>query len=320
VSGDLEGKVSVFDLQSGRNLAEAQGHAERVNAVCITADGHRAVTSGKDGTVRIWGVDPWDETAVLDGHFGAINALLLSACGDRIVSGGADGTVRLWDLASATAVATCKGHVGEVTSLCYAGDGNRLVSAGEDGSLRLWDSSTGKELKTLVGHHGPVNVVRRGGADRVVSAGADTTVRIWDLNVGSCLMTLEGHRHYVTAVCVTPDGRRAISVSDPWPLEVEPQEHDHSLLFWDLTDGRLHARSPGHTDRVRSLTLTPEHRSVISLSCDRTVRAWDVQTGRLLAVHPVADTIRAITIAPSGQIICKDSEGEVEVFVLEDLG
>jgi WD40 repeat protein len=46
---------------------------------------------------------------------------------------------------------------------------------------------------------------------------------IWDLYSGQCLGTLRGHTDSVTAVALTPDGRRVVSGS--WDL---------TLRVWDL--------------------------------------------------------------------------------------
>lgn len=50
---------------------------------------------------------------------------------------------------------------------------------------------------------------------------------MWDLESGSTIRTLEGHTNWVSAVALTPDGRRAVSAS-----------HDGTLRVWDLEDGR----------------------------------------------------------------------------------
>ena len=51
---------------------------------------------------------------------------------------------------------------------------------------------------------------------------------MWDLENGAELGTLTGHSRGISAVAVTPDGRRAVSASD-----------DQTLKVWDLESGEL---------------------------------------------------------------------------------
>ena len=45
---------------------------------------------------------------------------------------------------------------------------------------------------------------------------------------GACVATFTGHTHYVISVCVTPDGKRALTASE-----------DDTMKMWDL--GGAHA-------------------------------------------------------------------------------
>jgi len=58
-----------------------------------------------------------------------------------------------------------------------------------------------------------------------VSGSDDRTLRVWDLETGEW-RALKGHMSGVTAVSITPDGRRAVSGSD-----------DKTLCVWDLETG-----------------------------------------------------------------------------------
>ena len=89
---------------------------------------------------------------------------------------------------------------------------------------------------------------------------------------GPLLATLEGHGDWVSAVAVTPDGRRAVSGSD-----------DRTLKVWDLEQGALLATLEGHGDGVLAVAVTPDGRRAVSGSCDRTLKVWDLEQGALLS-------------------------------------
>ena len=77
--------------------------------------------------------------------------------------------------------------------------------------------------------------------------------------------------HYVYAVSLTPDGRRAVSGSE-----------DKTLRVWDVESGQCLRTLEGHTDMVLALSLTPDGRRVVSGSRDRTLRVWDVESAQCL--------------------------------------
>jgi hypothetical protein len=79
-------------------LMVLRGHAGRVWAVALSADGRTAVSGSDDNTVRSWDLSTGRCTAVLEGHAGWVNAVALSADGRTAVSGSYDKTVRSWDL------------------------------------------------------------------------------------------------------------------------------------------------------------------------------------------------------------------------------
>ena len=69
---------------------------------------------------------------------------------------------------------------------------------------------------------------------------------MWDLESGEELRTLKGHTGEVSAVAVTPDGRRAVSCSNDKTLEV-----------WDLESGEELRTLKGHTGEVIAVPVTP---------------------------------------------------------------
>ena len=104
------------------------------------------------------------------------------------------------------------------------------------------------------------------------------------------LRTLEGHSNFVTAVSLTPDGRRAVSGS-----------RDKTLRVWDVETGQCLRTLEGHTNWVTAVSLTPDGRRAVSGSWDKTLRVWDVESGRCLCtLEGHTDWVGAVSLTPDG--------------------
>src|SRR5262249_11040150 len=83
----------------------------------------------------------------------------------------------------------------------------------------------------------------------------------------ACLMALLGRADGVSCVALSADGRTAVSGSK-------------EIRVWDLAQGRCTAILEGHTDWVWGVALSADGRTAVSWSNDKTVRVWDLATGR----------------------------------------
>jgi WD40 repeat protein len=65
---------------------------------------------------------------------------------------------------------------------------------------------------------------------------------------------------------------------------------------------------PGHTDRVRSATYSPDGARIVTAAYDRTARIWDATTGRLLVeLKGHSDRVRFATFSPDGKLVATSS-------------
>ncbi len=276
-----------------------EGHTKDVRAVCLSADGRRAISGSWDKTLRLWNVDTGECLQTLTGHTDSVRSVSLTPDGRRAISGSWDKTLRVWDLEMGECLQTLTGHSNYVNSVHLSTDGTRALSGGWDKTLRLWDTDSGICLKVLEGHDNFINsVCLSADGRRALSGSEDKTVRLWDLATGECLRTFEGHTDWVTSVSLSADGRWAISAGKDWKLRL-----------WSLADGRCERVIDGHSGMVTSVYLSPDGRWALSGSKDRTVRLWEVATGecqRILEGH--TDLVTSVSATPDGRWVLSGSE------------
>src|SRR5262249_28681687 len=114
-----------------------EDHQGEVGSVAYSPDGKHIVSSGRDGTVRIWDAVTGEAGLVLRGHQDKVGTSTYSPDGKWILSSGGDGTVREWDATTGEAGPVLHGHQGIVWGATYSPDGKWIMSEGDDGTIRI---------------------------------------------------------------------------------------------------------------------------------------------------------------------------------------
>jgi hypothetical protein len=88
----------VWDVKTGADLLQLEGHAAGVFAVAFTSDGRRALSCAGDHTVRVWDLASGKEIGSYAGHTSWVGDIRCMP-GDRyVLSASDDHTLRLWPL------------------------------------------------------------------------------------------------------------------------------------------------------------------------------------------------------------------------------
>ena len=223
-SGDKT--VRLWDATSGKLIRTIEGHQDKLTCVAFNHDGSRIASGSR--SVRIWDAVSGEEVAVIKGAGDWIGAVAFSPDGSRIVSssGIESNIIQVWDAESAEPIASWRTDRWRTDrgwgSVVFSADGRKVI--GPDGkSICVWDAVTGAKLAEFTGHDSPIAVFADG--TRIVSGGE--SVRVWDFATGESLLVLRGHGYHVTAVTVSPDGRRIVSGAVDGSVRIWDTPPDH---------------------------------------------------------------------------------------------
>lgn len=136
-SGYRDGKIRLWDIDTGRLVACLEGHQREVQALTFQAGGTMLASGSRDGSVRLWDVASGAEVRKLTGKFGEVRCLAFAPDGQTLASGHA-GAAILWDLKSGQQQSTLKSHKFAITAMVYLDGGRTLATAGWDRSVKLW--------------------------------------------------------------------------------------------------------------------------------------------------------------------------------------
>ena len=312
VSGGSEGKLHVWNLDTGALERSMAGHEEGVQAVAVTPDGQRVVSGGDEGMLRVWNLDTGALERTLAGHEDWVLAVVVTPDGRRVVSGGSEGKLHVWNLNTGALERTLAGHKDWVLAVAVTPDSRRVISGGSEGKLHVWNLNTGALERTLVAQGMVWSVKVTPDGRRAVSGGDDRTLLVWNLDTGALEQTLVGHEEWVLAVAVTPDGRRVVSGGD-----------DRTLRVWNLDTGALERSLAGHERGVRAVAVTPDGRRGISGGGDGGLRVWNLDTGdveRTAVGHKGrvnAVVTASVTTLDSRWAVSGGSDGKLHVWNLD---
>jgi serine/threonine protein kinase/WD40 repeat protein len=143
-TGGEDGRIEVWDVQSGRLQARLEGHESRVTALAFSHQGDLLASGGWDSTVRLWDVARGRQLVV----YRTQDAQLHFSPDDAILADAVEGdTARLLEVAHSTGYRRLVGGPDPPKSwgADFSPDG-RLVAASTTRGIGLWDVIAGREI------------------------------------------------------------------------------------------------------------------------------------------------------------------------------
>jgi len=301
------------------------GHARRVHAVALSADGRTLVTASADGTARVWDLaaaDPAATPRVLRGHAEPVRAAALSVDGRTLVTSSEDDSVRAWDMSAADpsqAVRILLGHAADVEHLALSTDGATLITGSDDTTAIVWrlsDPDPSSTAVRLAGHADDVEAVALSPDGRHAATGSDDgTVGLWDLaapDPSATLSQLTGGGKPFSAVRFSPDSRRVLAASE-----------DGSVRIWRLDQlGEAPVVLVGQGPII-DIALDADGLTLAAASADRVALVWSLAgdnpatSRRVLLGH--SEALTALALSADGTLLATSgADGTLRVWDLTD--
>lgn len=168
-------------------------------------------------------------------------------------------------------------------------------TAGE--RVRLYDIQTGQQVDDLAGN---ANSFAFSPDPNTLALGNETGAAVlWDRTARLARATLAGTTTG-PKLAFTQDGKMIATAStcacnDPF---------DNPVRLWNTADGQGEATLPGHTNGVQDMSFSRDGRLLLTAAVDRTVRVWDVATGKNTVT---LDAGYIATFSPDGTTIAASS-------------
>lgn len=298
MSDELEEQWRIADEELRNNLPPGvkllrtlRGHTDYIGRIAWSPDGRMLASPSSDGTVGLWDTETGSLIRKFKCH-GTVYSAAFDATGKLMASGGVGKPgIILWNIHNGKIFNSL--NLGATCCVAFDRMGKKFASAGSDGRLHLIDIGSGQICHTRVGVTMPI--LSFGSTDRYLMGGwiksisfdpsgnlivcgdENRAVSLWNISA-NCLWERKGqHSGDVISVAFDACGSAIFSASQ-----------DSTIREWTTIEGKLLRTIEGHTGPIQCLGLSPDGLLMASKAGtgDNTIRIWNRQTGREIAVIP----------------------------------
>ncbi len=294
-----------------------------ITALEFSPDGSTLAAGDRDGLVRLWHTDSWEEFAnTYSGHTRSVLDLAFSPDGTRLASIDLNETIIQWKLQSTDEQLYYRIHVTEVTAIAYSGDGTKIITGGNDLILRVLNTAdlSFAQKKDFSAH--VVDIATIKGSNVLVIGGNDQSVSLLDIGAGPSLTPLGRMQYSLSGVAASLDGK-LIAAGDInggvaiWDLTREKDKQTVKPQSYTVGDS-ADLDSPGSP---HSVAFSSDGRLIFSALHNGAIRSLDGTEGTDKAQYLKGIAhIEKMAVSPDSQFILTQQDNTITLWDLKSGG
>lgn len=194
-----------------------------------------------------------------------------------------------------------------VSTVRLSRDGQQIVTARIDGQINYWNTANGMMSKSLTAHAKGLIGFGLGPDQLLVLAGSDNMVILYDPTAGEEITTLADRQEKLSAVEVSPDGKKIVVATDK-----------NTLLAYDSTSQEQARVLSDLREQAVAITMAPDGRSFATGGIDGTVRLWKTEGWSMTgSQHAHSAAVTDLAFDPNGRWIATASaDSTIRVYEL----
>jgi len=277
-----------------------------VSLLLDPAAGSVIFTACQSGLAKVWRASTGECLCTLPKGDGPVWSASFSPNGCTLLAGSGRWAM-LWDVDTGELLRSFP-HDVVVSAVAWSSDGERVVTADESGCAKLWMLADRDRLRTYSGHTDAVICVAFSVSAVWFATGSlDGSAILWDGITGERLCCVAGGS-MLTSMSLSLDCAMLLVTTMATP----------SILF-DVEKFAHHRFLEGHDHSVNGGAFSLDGTLVFTISCDRTAKAWSVETGECVrTMQGHLDDVEALSLSACGRLLITASlDGTAKAWVIE---
>lgn len=286
-----DGVIRVWDLASGQVQRTLTGHTNAIYKAEFSPNEKLVASSSRDLTARIWDFATGRELHKLTGFHCAVKSVAFSPNGKTVAAVGNDGMLKLWDVKTGRELKSLV-HSNSpdvdisVYSVVFDRQGKKVYAGNGDGTISEWDAATGEETDVWKAHDDNVMALAFSPDYRLLTSSGnnEANAKVWDVATRHELRNFaekktNGLLENSHVVAFSPNGKMvAFSVAG---IDEKRQQYVYVRTYvWNVETGEKLFTFEGQKFDVGGLVFTRDNRFLLSGSADRTIKIYDLQSGK----------------------------------------
>jgi len=307
VTASADGKVTVFDTETGRQIYSHASHALGSLVAAWSFDGTFLATGGQDGQVRVLHGETFQLLAELDHGADWVEHLAWSPAERKLLTG-AGKTARLWKMDDLT-VEEFPNHDSTVTGIQWVPGRKDSFATACYGGVRFWQIGNTEPKRHLKWKGSLLNLYFSPGGKVVACGCQDGAVHFWTLPNGVDL-EMSGYPTKVRELAWDYQGRFLATGGSGQPT------------IWDFSGKGPEGSKPimlsGHESLVSCLSFQPKGTLLASGGFDGLIFLWNPPKQKAPAGYASLNSpISKLRWSPDGRSLASGlASGEIHLWTI----
>ncbi len=313
-SADSAQRIHVWDTTNHRTLHVLSGFECEIRGLAFSPDGRMMAAGGSDRALHVWSraadsaKGDWQSVGDESGQasFETRTEVVLSPDGTRLATTSGNG-LRVWDTATARPVLQPEDGL-LASAVAFSPVGRWLAGGGADAKIRLWDAATGTLQGVLEGQDLPITALAFAPDGITLAAAGSAGADVWLWNVAkreaSLLIPDAVDGCTVEAIAFHPRGGMLAVAGIDW---LATGGSDGAVVIWDIDQRCPNATFAGG---AVGLAFHPSGRLLATASLVRSVRVWDLTSGKLAnELNGADEALTCVAFSPDGRFLAAGDDG-----------
>ncbi len=314
-----DGNIAIWEFNDYEIKQEqfVRAHTNFINSICFDSTGKILASCSSDLSIKLWRFDnPIKCYKVLNGHDHSVSSIEFSPDSNILYSASRDKSIKIWEVSTGFCKSTLNGHSEWVRSISLNDKGTLLASSSDDETVIIWQTDQGIERYKLSGHENKIEKVLF-----VKNNQANDNIFTADYSSND-FSQKEDVQKYFEQLEKLNELNKKLADHNKLSKKIDKEyvitcSRDKTIKLFDLFSELCIYTFTGHDNWVRDITIHPTGKYLISTGDDRSIRLWDIKTGRCVKKLDKVHDKFIVTISTSqklGYIVSGSNDLTIKVF------